>query len=59
MVLFSLKLNHLIHTRLTRVIVPFAEKQRVVVDSKPNEKHFPEYPDESIAQWHDRLNVTQ
>ena len=25
----------------------------------PQDKRFDEYPDESIAQWHQRLNLTK
>ncbi len=29
----------------------------VEVEPKSNDKCFPEYPEESIAQWHERLNI--
>ena len=29
----------------------------VEVEPKSNDKCFPEYPEESIAQWHERLNL--
>ncbi|WP_019612794.1 GFA family protein [Psychromonas ossibalaenae] len=29
----------------------------VEVEAKPNDKCFLEYPEESIAQWHERLNL--
>jgi len=31
----------------------------VEVEPKSNDKCFPEFPEESIAQWHERLNLTK
>lgn len=31
----------------------------VAVEPKANDKTFPEYPQEGIAQWHERLNLTR
>ena len=31
----------------------------VEVDSKSDDNYFSEFPDESIAQWHERLRLTQ
>jgi hypothetical protein len=30
----------------------------VEVDAKAKDKQFDVYPEESIAQWHERLNLT-
>jgi len=44
------------------------ERTHLMLDSKPNwvvagilsnDKSFPEYPEESIAQWHERLHLTR
>ena len=31
----------------------------IVVQADPQDKHFDEYPDESIADWHERLGLVQ
>jgi len=31
----------------------------VPVDTSPGDRTFPEYPDEAIAQWHQRLGLEQ
>ena len=31
----------------------------VVIEPNDHDKQFPEYPDESIAQWHERLGLVQ
>ena len=44
-----------------------SERIHIMLDSKapwvepaegPNDRHFAEYPDESIAQWHDKRGLT-
>ena len=51
----------------TELPVP-PEKTRLMLDSKPswveievhaNDKCFQEYPDESLAEWHERLHLTR
>jgi hypothetical protein len=36
-----------------------SKKEWVEPCVKPDDRCFPEYPDESIAQWHERLNLVQ
>jgi hypothetical protein len=30
----------------------------VEVPQQPNDRYFPRYPEEAIADWHERLNLT-
>ena len=36
-----------------------SKKEWVVTDNKTNDKCFSEYPEESIAQWHERLGLVK